>query len=112
VQDSSQIKTTIRDIFLACVWLMKYVQKALWTSATTPIRKHVPIATSIKLRSKHGSEPPESQIRLSRKINPEELAGASGNIHTIIQEIQKGNLDDATTAVEELIQVHGNTRPR
>jgi hypothetical protein len=35
-------------------------RKVLWTSGTTPIRKQVLIATSIKLESKHITESPEN----------------------------------------------------
>jgi hypothetical protein len=39
------------------------------------------------------------------ELNTKELAGASGKIHMILQEIRKATLDDTTTTVEDLNKV-------
>ena len=80
-------------------------QKGLWASGMTPVRKHIPIATTMEIRKEgRQKEKKETRTRKSRTVDTQKLRENQGIIARARERIKEGQMDTALEMTTDLIR--------
>ena len=76
----------------------------IWNDSITPIRKHIPMKISLKTTPTNPTPPRKILQSAQRKIDREKIKNKRKHIIQIEAQIEKGNLEEATGAIEDLLK--------